>query len=225
MTEEQAGFVEGKGTREQIANIRIIIEKCRDQNIPLYMCFIDYAKAFDCVSHRKLWDTMEHMGFPAHIIQLVANLYKEQESVARTTNGDSDWFTIERGVRQGCVISPGLYNIYSEHIMRCVLEEHHDGIPIGGRRETNLRFPDDITLLCTSKEKLLGLLKKAKEDSMSQHLLLNTQKTKIMVVDKGRERKEDFVLDGEKIEEVESFVYIGSAQEIRRRLAMGRGAV
>ena len=78
MAEEQAGFVEGKGTREQIVNIRIIIEKCRDQNIPLYMCFIDYAKAFDCVSHRKLWDTMEQKGFPVHIIQLVANLYKEQ---------------------------------------------------------------------------------------------------------------------------------------------------
>ena len=197
------------------------------------MCFIDYAKAFDCVSHRKLWDTMEQMGFPVHIIQLVANLYKEHESVVRTTNGDTDWFKIERGVRQGCVISPGLYNIYSEHIMRCVLEEHHDGTTIGGRRETNLRFADDTTLLCTSKEELLGLLKKVKEASMSKNLLLNTQKTKIMVVDKDRERKEDFVLDGEKIEEVESFVYLGSlintkgssAQEIRRRLAMGRGAV
>ena len=233
MAEEQAGFVGGKGTREQIVNIRIIIEKCRDQNIPLYMCFIDYAKAFDCVSHRKLWDTMEQMEFPVHIIQLVANLYNEQESVVRTTNGDTDWFKIERGVKQGCVISPGLYNIYSEHIMRCVLEKHHDGITIGGTRETNLRFADDTTLLCTSKEELLGLLKKVKEASMSQHLLLNTQKTKIMVVDKDRERKEDFVLDGEKIEEVESFVYLGSlintkgssAQEIRRRLAMGRGAV
>ena len=201
--------------------------------MPLYMCFIDYAKAFDCVSHRKLWETMEQMGFPVHIIQLIANLYKEQESVVRTSNGDTEWFKIERGVRQGCVISPGLYNIYSEHIMRCVLEEHHDGITIGGRRQNNLRFADDTTLLCTSKEELLALLKKVIEASKSQNLLLNTQKTKIMVLDKSREMKEDFVLDGENIEEVESFVYLGSlinikgssAQEIRRRLAMGRGAV
>ena len=85
------------------------------------------------------------MGFPV-IIQLIANLYKEQESVVRTTNGDTEWFKIERGVRQGCVISPGLYNIYSEHIMRCVLEEHHDGITIGGRRQNNLRFADDTTM-------------------------------------------------------------------------------
>ena len=116
---------------------------------------------------------------------------------------------------------------------RPLLEEHHDGITIRGRRETDLRFADDATLLCTHKEELLGLLKKVKEASMSQNILLNTQKTKIMVGDKGRERKEDFVLDGEKIDEVESFVYLGSlidtkgssAQEIRRRLAMGRRAV
>ena len=92
--------------------------------------------------------------------------------------------------------------------MRCVLEKHHDGITIGGRRETNLRFADDTTLLWTSKEAFLGLLKKVNESSMSQNLLLiNTHKTKIMVVDEGRERTENFVLDGEKLEEVDSFVY------------------
>ena len=80
--------------QKMIKPICNILEKCRDQNRPLYMCFIDYAKAFDCVSHRKMWDTMEQMGFPVHIIQLVANLYKEQESVVRTTNGDTDWFKI-----------------------------------------------------------------------------------------------------------------------------------
>ena len=136
----------------------------------------------------------------------------------------------------------GLYNIYSEHIMRCIglLEEHHDGITIGGRRETHLRFADDTTFLCTSMSLRQTMHcfhflfpKKVKEASMSQNRLLNTQKTKIMVVGKDRERKEDFVLDGEKIEEVQSFVYLGSlintkgssAQETRRRLAMGRGAV
>ena len=173
---------------------------------------------------------MEQMGFPVHIIHLVAKLYKKQESVLPMTNGDTNWFKIERGVRQGCEISPGLNNNYSVHIMRYVLEEHHDGTTIGGRRDTNLRFADDTTLIWTSKEQLLGLLKKLKEASMSQNILLNTQKTKLMVVDKDRERKEDFVLDGEKIEEVETYVYLGclidtkdsSAQEIRRRLAMGR---
>ena len=118
------------------------------------------------------------------------------------------------------MISPGLYNIYSEHIMRCVLEERDDGITIGGKRETILRFAEDKTLLSSSKEELVALLKKVKEASMSQHLLLNTQfKTKIMVVDKGRERKEDFVLDGEKMEQVESFAYLGSLINIKGRSA------
>ena len=80
------------------------------------MCFIDYAKAFDCVSHGKLSDAMEQMGFPVHIIQLVASMYTAQSSVVRTSNGDTDWFKIERVVRQGCAISPVLYTIYSEHI-------------------------------------------------------------------------------------------------------------
>ena len=126
--------------------------------MPLYMCFIDYAKAFDRVSHRKQCETKEQMGFPVQIIRLVANMYKEQESLVRSTNGDTEYFKIERGMRQGCVIS----YIYSEHIMRCVLEEHHDGIAIGGRRETNLLFADDTTLLCTSKEELLALVKRVK---------------------------------------------------------------
>ena len=90
---------------------------------------------------------------------------------------------------------------HSEHIMRCVLDIHHDGITIGDRRETNLRFADDTTLLCTSKEELQALRKRVKEASKSQHIFLNTQTTKIVVVDKRRERKEDFVRDGEKIEE------------------------
>ena len=118
------------------------------------------------------------------------------------------------------MISPGLYSIYSEHIMRCVLEERDDGITIGGKIETILRFAEDKTLLSSSKEELVALLKKVKEASMSQHLLLNTQfKTKIMVVDKGRERKEDFVLDGEKMEQVESFAYLGSLINIKGRSA------
>ena len=117
------------------------------------------------------------------------------------------------------MISPGLYNIYSEHIMRCVLEERDD-ITIGDKRKTNLRFAEDTTLLSSSKEELVALLKKVKEARMSQNLLVNTQfKTKIMVVDKGREMKEVFVLDGEKIEQVESFAYLGSLINIKGRSA------
>ena len=97
--EEQAGFVEEKGTREQIVNIRIIMEKCKAFQVPLYMCFIDYAKAFDCVNHNQLWKIMRQMGFPMHIVDLTCSLYKEQESAMRTSYGDTNWFRIERGIR------------------------------------------------------------------------------------------------------------------------------
>lgn len=85
---EQAGFVEGRGTREQIVNIRLIIEKHREHNLPLHMCFVDYAKAFDCVSHQQLWIIMRNMGFPGHIVELLASLCEDQEATVRTSCGD-----------------------------------------------------------------------------------------------------------------------------------------
>ena len=232
MAEEQAGFVKGKGTREQIVNIRNIMEKCRSHNIPLYMCFIDYTKAFDCVRHTQLWDIMTKMGFPLHIIHLVQNLYKDQEATVRTSDGYTKWFKIGRGVRQGCILSPKLYNIYAESIMRESVEEAEGGVDIGGERTNNLRFADDTTLICTSKQDLMEMLKEVKDKSSEKGLLLNSQKTKVMVIDPERRNREEFILDGELIEQVDEFVYLGSllsnkgtcVQEIKRRLAMGRSA-
>jgi hypothetical protein len=233
MPEEQAGFVEGKGTRDQLVNIRMLIEKCHDHGIPLYVGFIDYAKAFDCVSHELLWHAMTEMGFPSHIVNLINSLYHQQESAVRTAEGLTDWFTIGRGVRQGCPMSPALYNIYAESIMREALEGFFGGISIGGRMVSNLRFADDTTLVSSSKEELDDLLRRVKEASKTRHLLLNIQKTKIMVLDNNRPENDPFIIDGERIEEVDSFVYLGSlinnkgstTQELRRRLAIGREAV
>ena len=101
-----------------MVNIRIIMEKYKEYNIPLYMCFIDYAKAFDCVNHQLLWQDMHKMGFPVHIIELLEHLYKNQEAAVKTSCGTSEWFSIERGVRQGCIVSPSLFNIYSEKVRR-----------------------------------------------------------------------------------------------------------
>ena len=144
---EQAGFVEGRGTRDQIANIRNIMEKAIEFNRPVYMCFIDYSKAFDTVQHQKLWDTLVSMGFPRHVVELLRTLYDDQESAVRTTCGDSTWFKIEQGVRQGCILSPHLFNAYAEYIMRLALENCSSGISIGGRTINNLRYADDTTLL------------------------------------------------------------------------------
>ena len=110
----EAGFRKGRGTRDQIANICWIIEKARECQKNIYFCFIDYAKAFDCVDHNKLWKILKEMGIPDHLIYLLRNLYAGQEATVRTGHGTTDWFQIGKGVRQGCILSPCLFNLYAE---------------------------------------------------------------------------------------------------------------
>ena len=114
----QAGFRKGRGTRDQIANIRWIIKKAREFQKNICFCFIDYAKAFDCVDHNKLWKILKEMGIPAHLNCLLRNVYAGQEATVRTGRGTTDWFQIGKGVQQGCLLSPCLFNLYAEYIMR-----------------------------------------------------------------------------------------------------------
>ena len=118
LSDVQAGFRKGRGTRDQIANIRWIMEKAREFQKNIYFCFIDYAKAFDCVDQNKLWKTLKEMGVPDHVTCLLRNLYAGQEATVRTGHGTTDWFQIGKGVRQGCIFSPCLFNLYSEYIWR-----------------------------------------------------------------------------------------------------------
>ena len=113
----QAGFRKGRGTRDQIANICWIIAKAREFQKYSYFCFIDYTKAFDCVDHNKLWQILKEMGIPDHLTCLLRNLYAGQEATVRTGHGTTDWFQIGKGVRQGCILSSCLFNLYGEYIM------------------------------------------------------------------------------------------------------------
>ena len=114
----QAGFRKGRGTRDQIANIRWIMEKAREFQNNIYFCFIDYAKAFDCVDHNKLWKILKEVGISDHLACLLRNLYACQEATFRTEHGRTDWFQIGKGVCLGCILSPGLFNLYAKYIMR-----------------------------------------------------------------------------------------------------------
>ena len=145
----------------------------------IYFCFIDYAKAFDCVDHNKLWKILKEVGIPNHLTYLLRNLYAGQEATVRTGHG-TDWFQIEKGVRQGCILSPCLFNLYAEYIMRHAgVEEAQAGIKIA-RRNINIRYADDTTLMAESEEELKSLLIKVKEESEKIGLKLNIQKTMIM---------------------------------------------
>ena len=114
----QAGFRKGRGTRDQVANIFWIIKKAREFQKNMYFCFIDYAKAFDCVDHNELWKILQNTGIPDHLTCLLRNLYAGQEATVRTGHGTTDWFQIGKGVHQGCILSPCLFNFYAEYIMR-----------------------------------------------------------------------------------------------------------
>ena len=154
----QAGFRKGRGTRDQIANIRWIMEKARVYQKNIYFFFIDYAKAFDCVDHNKLWKILKEMGIPDHLTCLLRSLYEGQESTVRTGHGTTDLFQIGKGVRQGCILSPGLFNLYAEYIMRNTgLEEAQAGIKIARRNINNLRYADDTTLMVESEDELKSL--------------------------------------------------------------------
>ena len=115
----QAGFKKGRGTRDQIANICWIMEKAREFQKNIYFSFLDYAKAFGCVDHNKLWKILKEMGIPHHLNCLLRNLYAGQEATVRTGHGTTDWFQIEKGVHQGCILLPCLFNLYAEYIMKC----------------------------------------------------------------------------------------------------------
>ena len=161
--------------RDQIANILWIIEKTREFQKNIYFCFIDYAKAFDCVDHNKLWKIHKEMGIPDHLTCLLRNLCAGQEATVRTGHGAINWFQIGKAVRQGCILSPCLFNLHEEYIMRNAgLDEAQAGIKIAGRNVNNLRYADDTTLMAES-EKLKSLLMKVKEESEKVGLKLNIQ--------------------------------------------------
>ena len=203
----QAGFRKGRGTRDQIDSILWIMEKAREFQKNIYFCFIDYAKAFDCVDHNKLWKILKEIGIPGHLICLLRNLYAGQEATVttvRTGHGTIGWFQIGKGVCKGCILSPCLFSLYAEYIMRKAgLEETQAGVKITRRNVNNLRYVDDTTLMAESEEELKSLLMKVKEESEKVGLKLNIQKTKIMASGPII----SWEIDGETVETVSDFVW------------------
>ena len=207
----QAGFRKGRGTTVQIDNIRWIIEKAREFQKNIYFCFIDYTKAFDCVHHNKLWKILKELGIPDHLTWLLRNLYAGQEATVRTRHGTTDWFQSGKGICQGGILSPCLFNLYAEYIMQNAgLDEAQAGIKIAGRNINNLRYADDTTLTAESEE-LKSLLMKMKEETEKVGSKLNIQKTKIMA----SSPITSWQTDGETVETVADFILGGLQNHCR----------
>ena len=225
---EQCGFVEDSGTRNAIFMVRMISERAIEMQKDVYMCFIDYTKAFDNVKHDELFKLLSTLDINGKDLRLIRNLYWEQTACMRVGNDKSEYVKIQKGVRQGCVFSPDLFNLYSEMILRELKD--FSGFVVGGNNINNLRYADDTVLMAESQEKLQTLLNIVVEVSKKRGLSINCKKTKCMVVSK-RENPHCEVKVGDiDIEQVTKFNYLGSFltedgkcdMEIRRRIGIAK---
>ena len=178
------------------------------------------------MDHNKLWEILKEMGIPDHLTCLLRNLYASQEATVRTGHGTTDWFKIGKGVQQGFILSPCLFNLYSEYLMQ---NEGLDGIKIARRNINNLSYADDTTLMVESEEDLKRFLMRVKEESEKAALKLSIQKAKIMVSGPIT----SWQMEEENIEAVEDFIFLGSkitadgdcSHEIKRLLLFGRKVI
>ena len=172
----QAAFRKGRRTRDKISNLHWTVEKGKESQKNIYFWFIDHAKAFDCVDHNKLWEILKEMGIQDHLTCLLRNLYAGQEATVRTGHGTKDWFQTGKGVHQGCLLSPCLFNLHAKYIMwNAGLDEGQARIKIAGRNINNLRYSDFTTLMAEIEE-LKNLLMKVKEESEKVCLNLSIEK-------------------------------------------------
>lgn len=209
IAEEQAGFRAGRSTTEQIFNLRILSEKYQEHDLGLYHVFIDFKKAFDRVWHDALLATMNSYNINSNIIKIIQNLYEKASSAVLLNGNEGEWFRTTVGVRQGCILSPTLFNIYLERLMSEALEDHEGTVSTGGRMITNLRFADDIDGLAGSENELKELVRRLDTTSTRFKMEISTEKTKIMT-NKSGGMTQEIDLRGEALEPVSQFKYLGS---------------
>ena len=180
IAEEQAGFRSGRSTTEQIFNLRVLCERYLQHQQDLYHVFIDFKKAFDRVWHAALWDTMRKYNISSNLIRVIEHLYNRDTSAVLSNGIVGDWFRTTVGVRQGCLLSPTLFNIFLERIMTDALDDHEGSVSICGRPITNLRFADDIDGLAGEEEELINLVECLDRTSQAYGMEISAEKTKIM---------------------------------------------
>ena len=229
ISDTQSGFVEGKGTREGIINMRTICERYLDLKKPVYICFIDYEKAFDRVNHQKLIDCLTRTNMRDRDTTFIKNLYWTQKAYIKLENTVSNDIKIKRGVRQGCVLSPSLLNLSTEHIFPSL--EDLEGVNIGGMNVNNLRYADDTALLAETSEALQHLLDTLSNKGKEFGMKINVKKTKVMTVTRINDITPYVIeIDGTPVEEVTSYTYLGqllssngkNEDDIIRRISIAR---
>ena len=234
ISEEQAGFRPRRSTTEQIFNIRLLIEKHLQHQHDLYHNFIDFKKAFDRVWHEGLWQVLRNYNFDNNLIQVIQALYTHSSSAVLINNTVGELFKTTIGVRQGCLLSPVLFNVFLENIMEEALQEFHTSISIGGRPISNLRFADDIDLMGKSEAELQELTTRLEEVARAYGMeILSEEKSKILVNSHNQLTPTNITMNGQTLEEVKDFKYLGSfvsedgssTKEIKTRIGIATSAM
>ena len=228
----QFGFRRGCGTREAIGVLRTLCERNIEFNNEIYICFVDFEKAFDRVNWRLLMDTLKKIGVDWRDRRMIRQLYLNQSAMIRIQGINSKPATIGQGVRQGCLLSPLLFSIYSERMMRDALDQTTDGIKVGGEIIMDIRFADDQAMIADTEAGLQRIMNHLDQKSKEFNMAINMKKTKVMKVSRSGERDINISLNGMKIEQVKKFQYLGSIissdgrsqDEIKARLSMARTA-
>ena len=208
MREEQAGFRSGRSCSEQIFILRNIIEQCNEYNIKNYINFVDFKKAFDSVHRETVWKIMAHYGIPQKVINITKKLYEHSSCRVRTNSGHTEYFDIVTGVRQGCILSPTLFLLTIDFVMRRATNRDDFGIEWGNGRLTDLDFADDLAMLSTSGTTLQDMTDNLSNIASNVGLRISSEKTKVMAV------KDDQLLyisiNQQQTEQVNNFTYLGS---------------
>jgi hypothetical protein len=228
----QFGFRKALGTREAIFALQVLIQRCRDVDKDVYLCFVDFRKAFDNVNHEQLIDILRKTGIDDKDIRIVANLYWGQTARAKIGNELTKSVQIKRGVRQGCILSPLLFNIYSEEIFNKCMENANEGIKINGELTNNIRYADDTVILASTIDELQQVMERVYSVSEEYGLSLNFKKTKWMLISRKQQPARQLRISNILIDHVESYVYLGTnvnakweqATEIKARIERARAA-
>ena len=208
IAEEQVRFRHGRSTTEQIFNLRILCEKHLQHQRNIYHVFIDFKKAFDRVCHEALWATMKKFNISGKLIETIQSLYENAMSAVLVQGATGEWFHTSVGVRQGCLLSPTLFNIFLEDIMTLALGNNNGTISIGGRQITNLRFADDIDAITGEEDELTTLVHNLDTAATKFGMEISAEKTKIMTNNGTLQRY--ITIQVQKLETVDHFKYLGA---------------
>lgn len=230
LSDTQMGFRQGFGTREALFGLNILAQRCLDMNQKVYACFIDLEKAFDKVQHHRMINILKTKDVDSRDIRIIHNLYWNQTAKIKVENELTEEMEIRRGVRQGCVLSPLLFNLYSEAVFQEALEDMTEGLIINGEVLNNIRYADDTVILAQSMEDLQHLIERMNHQCNNYGLKINLKKTKALIVNKTTNNEADLIINNTVIEQVPYYKYLGTwitntgdqSKEIRSRIETAR---